>query len=113
MVPTLKSSISPDIQKVLDNHSNVFETPKGLPHIRDHDHVIHLILGSVPPNIRPYRYLYSQRSQTVHMVAEMVEIGIIIQPNLINKEMDEWKSGEVGWELIQKLSKIPVLTIFP
>ena len=30
-VPTSKSSISPDLQKVLDNHSKVFETPKGLP----------------------------------------------------------------------------------
>ena len=38
---------------VLDNHSKVFETPKGIPPIPDHDHAIHLILGSVPPNIRP------------------------------------------------------------
>ena len=29
-VPTSKSSISADLQKVLDNHSKVFETPKGL-----------------------------------------------------------------------------------
>ena len=50
-VSTLQSSISPDLQKVLDNHSKVFETPKGLPPIRDHDHAIHLIPGSVPPNI--------------------------------------------------------------
>ena len=28
-VPTLESSISRDLQKVLDNHSKVFETPKG------------------------------------------------------------------------------------
>ena len=53
-VPTSKSSISIDFQKVLDNHSKIFETPKGLPPIRDHDHAIYLILGSVPPNIRPY-----------------------------------------------------------
>ena len=45
-VPTSKSSISLDLQKKLDNHSKVFETPKGLPPIRDHDHSIHLILGS-------------------------------------------------------------------
>ena len=30
-VSTLQSSISPDLQKVLNNHSKVFETPKGLP----------------------------------------------------------------------------------
>ena len=47
-VPTSKSSISLDVQKVLDNHSKVFETPKGLPPIRDHDHAIHLIPRSAP-----------------------------------------------------------------
>ena len=41
--PTSKSCISPDIQNILDNHFKVFETPKGLPPIRDHDHAIHLI----------------------------------------------------------------------
>ena len=58
-VPTSKSSISPNLQQVLDNHSKVFETPKGLPPIGDHDHAIHLIPGSVPPNIMSYRYPYA------------------------------------------------------
>jgi len=61
-VSTLESSISLDLQKVLNNHSKVFNTPKGLPPIRDHDHAIHLIPGSVPPNIKPYRYPYAQKS---------------------------------------------------
>ena len=53
-VQTSKSSISPDLQKFIDMHSRVFEhVPKGLPPHRDHDHAIHLILGSLPPNIRP------------------------------------------------------------
>ena len=71
-VPTRKSYISPDLQKVLDNHSKVFEIPKGIPPIRDHDHVIHLIPGSVPPNIRPYRYPYVQKSEIERMIAEML-----------------------------------------
>eukprot|EP00253_Pinus_taeda_P024693 PITA_24693 len=79
-VSTSESSISPDLQKVLENHSKVFETPKGLPHIRDHDHAIHLIPGSVPPNIRPYRYPYAQNSEIECMVAEILEAGII-QPS--------------------------------
>eukprot|EP00253_Pinus_taeda_P001564 PITA_01564 len=79
-VPTSKSSISLDLQKVLDNHSKVFETPKGLPPIRDHDHAINLIPESFPPNIRPYRYPYVQKSEIEHMVAEMLEAGII-QPS--------------------------------
>jgi len=61
----------------LDNHSKVFETPKGLLPICDHDHAIHLILGSVPPNIRLYRYPYAQNSEIERMVAEMLEVGII------------------------------------
>jgi len=47
------------------------------------------------------------------VVAEMVEVGTIIQPNLINKGRYEWKNGEAGRELIQKLSNIPVPTILP
>ena len=42
----------------------------------DHDHAIHLILGSVPPN----RYPYAQKSEIECMVAEMLEASII-QPS--------------------------------
>ena len=67
----------------MDNHSKVFETPKGLPPIRDHDHVIHLIPRSFPPNIRPYRYPYVQKSEIECMITEMLEAGII-QPSQIS-----------------------------
>ena len=76
-VPTSKSSISPDLQKFLDNHSKVFETPKWLPPIRDHDHDIHLIPGSFPPNIGPYRYPYVQKSEIECMIAKMLEASIL------------------------------------
>jgi len=75
-VPTSKSSISLDLQNVLDNHSKVFETPKGLPPICDHDHAIHLIPGRILPNIRPYRYPYAQKSEIECMVVEMLDFGI-------------------------------------
>ena len=55
----------------------MFETPKGLAPICDHDHAIHLIPGSVSPNIRPYRYPYVQKSEIERMIAEMLEAGII------------------------------------
>ena len=79
-VSTPELSISPDLQKVLDNHFKVFETPKGLPPMRDHDHSIHLIPRGVPPSIRPYRYPYVQKSEIECMVAERLEAGII-QPS--------------------------------
>ena len=75
-VLTSKSSISADLQQVMDNHSKVFENPKGLQPIFEHDHSIHLILGSVPPNIRPYRYPYFQKSEIERMIVEMLEAGI-------------------------------------
>ena len=53
---------------------------KGLPPLRDHYHVIHLIPGSVPPNMRPYRYPYVQKSKIEHMITEKLDVGII-EPN--------------------------------
>ena len=77
-VHTSKSSISQDIQKVIDKHSKVFEDiSKGPPPHRDHDPIIHLIPKSVPPNIRPYIYPYVQKSEIERMVEEMLEAGII------------------------------------
>ena len=49
-----------------------------LPAIHDHDHAIHLIQRNVPPNIRPLRYPYAQKSETERMVAEMLEASIIL-----------------------------------
>ena len=77
----------------------MFETPKGLPPIRDHDHAIHFIPGSFPPNIRPYRYPYAQKSEIEHMVAKMLEASII-QPSqssfsapvvLVHKKDGSWR----------------------
>jgi hypothetical protein len=73
-VKTSKPSIPQDLQRIIDNHSKVFEDiPKGLPPTRNHDHEVHLIPGSVPPNIRPYRYPYTQKSEIECMVEEMLE----------------------------------------
>eukprot|EP00253_Pinus_taeda_P006087 PITA_06087 len=97
-VSTSESSVSPDLQKVLHNHSKVFETPKGLPPVRDDDHAIPLIRGSVPPNIKPYIYPYVQKSEIERMVAKMLEAGII-QPSqssfcapvvLVHKKDGSW-----------------------
>eukprot|EP00253_Pinus_taeda_P005705 PITA_05705 len=91
---------SNDLQKVLDNHSKVFETPKCLPPIHNHDHAIHLILGSVHPNIRQYIYPYAQKSEIERKVAEMLEAGII-QPSqssfstlvvLVHKKDGSWRT---------------------
>ena len=80
-VQTSKLSIPQDLQRIIDKHSKVFEDiPIGLPPTRNHDHEIHLIPRSVPPNIRPYRYPYSQKSEIECMVEEMLEV-VIIRPS--------------------------------
>jgi hypothetical protein len=69
------------LQIVIKNDSKVFgEILKGLPHARDHDHAIHLQPGSVPPNIRPCMYSYTQKSEIESMIQEMLEDNII-QPS--------------------------------
>ena len=56
-VQTPKSCISLYLQQVLENNSNVFDNiSTALPPTKDHDHAIHLVPGSVPPNIRTCRY---------------------------------------------------------
>ena len=51
-IQTSKPSIPLDLQKVIENHSKVFEDiPKGLPHTQEHGHAFHLILGSLPPTL--------------------------------------------------------------
>jgi transposase InsO family protein len=91
-VQTSKPSIPQDLQRIIDKHSKVFEDiPKGLPPTRNHDHEIHLIPGSVPPNIRPYRYPYAQKSEIEQLVEEMLEAGIIRPSqswNVMPREME-------------------------
>ena len=77
----------------------MFDTPKGLPPIRDHDHAIHLIPRSVSPNFRPYIYPYVQKREIECMIAKILEAGII-QPSqssfyppvvLVHKKDGSWR----------------------
>jgi hypothetical protein len=77
-VQTSKPSIPLHLQGIIDKNSKIFEDiPKGIPPTRNHDHEIRLILGSVPPNIKTYRYPYAQKTEIECMVQEILEAGII------------------------------------
>jgi hypothetical protein len=71
-------SVPQDLQSILSKHQMVFSTPQGLPPSRGvHDHSIPLVLGSLPPNIRPYRHPFSQKNEIEKMVQELLNAGVI------------------------------------
>jgi hypothetical protein len=71
-------SVSQDLQSILSKNQMVFSTPKGLsPSYGVHDHSIPIILGSLPPNIRPYSHPFSQKNEVEKMVQELLNAGVI------------------------------------
>jgi hypothetical protein len=71
-------SVLQDLQSILSKHQVVFSTPQGLPpSLGVHDHSIPLVLGSLPPNILPYRHPFSQKYEIEKMVQELLNAGII------------------------------------
>jgi len=101
----------------LDNHSKVFKNPKGFPPIHDDDHVIHLIPRSVPPNIKPYRYPYAQKSEIERMVAKMLEAGII-QPSQssFSTQVVLVHKNDGSWHIFpdyRELNKLTIKDKFP
>jgi hypothetical protein len=67
-----------DLQALLSKHQMVFYTPQGLPPSHGvHDHSIPLVLGSLPPNICPYRHPFSQKNEIKKMVQKLLNAGVI------------------------------------
>jgi hypothetical protein len=112
-VQTSKPYIPLDLQGIIDKNSKVFEEiPRGFPPTHDHDHVIHLILGNVPPNIRPYRYPYSHKSEIEHMVEEMLDTGIIRRSQIsYSAPMVRVLKKEGSWHMCPDYRKLNKLTI--
>jgi hypothetical protein len=72
-------SVPQDLQSILSKHQMVFSTPHGLPPSHGvHDHSIPLILGSLPPNICPYRHPFSQKNEIEKMVQELLNTHVIL-----------------------------------
>jgi hypothetical protein len=81
------------------NHRVFQEIDKGIPPSRDHEHQIELILESMPPNKRPYRYPHQQKGDIEKMVQDMLNSGII-QPSrssfsapvvMVRKNDNSWR----------------------
>nr|GMD37481.1 Transposon Ty3-G Gag-Pol polyprotein [Ipomoea batatas] len=88
-----------EILTILQQHAPVFELPRGLPPRRLFDHHVHLIPGSGPVNVRPYRYPHCQKSEIEKMVGDMLDTGIIRpKTNLLGRfprAVQAWKRSMV------------------
>ena len=62
---------------LLLQQSVVFDKPTGLPPVRPYDHRIHLLPGTAPVAVRPYRYPQLQKDELERQCASMLAQGII------------------------------------
>jgi len=67
----------PLLDSLLLQHSAIFDEPTGLPPVRPYDHRIHLLPGTAPVAVRPYRYPQLQKDELERQCAAMLEQGII------------------------------------
>jgi hypothetical protein len=110
-VQTSKPSIPQDLQRNIDKHSEIFEDIlKGIPPTRNHDHEILLIHGSVPANIRQYRYPYAQKSEIEDMVEEMLEVGII-RPSSYSSQVVMVFKKDSSWRMCPDYRELNKITI--
>jgi hypothetical protein len=76
----IESSVSllpEEIQSLVSQFSLLFEEPSSLPPSRPCDHVIPLIPGARPVNVRPYRYPPALKDEIEKQIAEMLAKGLI------------------------------------
>lgn len=62
--PTVTNPLNPEVQKLVQEYSHLFQEPTSLPPQRDQDHAIPLLPGAQPFKIRPYRYSLQQKDET-------------------------------------------------
>ena len=65
------------LQLLLDSFADLFEPPTTLPPSRSFDHHIHLLPGTAPVAVRPYRYPQLLKDEIERQCADMLRQGII------------------------------------
>jgi hypothetical protein len=65
------------MESLLLDFADIFEAPRGLPPQRRHDHRIHLLPGTAPVAVRPYRYPQLLKDEVERQCADMLAQGII------------------------------------
>jgi hypothetical protein len=81
--PTIVATVAaadtgrPMLDRLLQQHAGIFTEPQGLPPARPYDHRIHLLSGTAPVAVRPYRYPQLQKDELERQCAAMLAQGII------------------------------------
>ena len=73
----LVNKIELEMQQLLKDFKDIFQTPEQLPLIREIDHTITLKKGTGPVNVRPYMYAYFQKAEIKKQVQNMLKLGFI------------------------------------
>ncbi|GKB22159.1 reverse transcriptase [Tanacetum coccineum] len=103
-----------ELHSMAMSYEDVFYVPTKLPPRRDHDHIIPLIEGAQPVNIRPYRHPSTQKDAIEGMVAELLEAEVIKKSNspffspivMVDlRIMDSWQTDLKLKEIIEKLKQ--------
>lgn len=74
---TASETIPEPIQRLVDEHSHLFQEPDSLPPTKEFDHQIPLLPGVKPANVKPYRYSPAQKDEIERQIKEMLTNGII------------------------------------
>ena len=74
---TASETIPEPIQRLVDQHSHLFQKLDSLPPTREFDHQIPLLPGVKPVNVKPYRYSPAQKDEIERQIKEMLTNGII------------------------------------
>ncbi|XP_038722067.1 uncharacterized protein LOC120014221 [Tripterygium wilfordii] len=67
-VQGMVESEDPKLDVLLSRYEDVFKKTQGLPPPRPTDHAIHLLPGTNPVNVKPYRYPYFQKTEIERLV---------------------------------------------
>ncbi|OIT36599.1 hypothetical protein A4A49_06470 [Nicotiana attenuata] len=73
-----KEIMNPDLERLLLTYNDVFQEPTELPHERSCDHVINLIPGVQPFNLRPYMYSHDQKNTIESVTNDMIKAEIVV-----------------------------------
>ena len=73
----LVNRVESEMQQLLKDFKDIFQTPEQLPLIREIDHTITLKKGTGPVNVRPYMYAYFQKAEIKKQVQNTLKLGFI------------------------------------